>query len=77
MHKAKTKLSQLVEEAEAGEEVVILRGKKPVVRLVSIAATTGKRIPGRLKGKITMTDAFFDPLPEEELRLWNGEGKDF
>ena len=77
MHKAKTQLSQLVAEAEAGEDVVIMRGKKAAVRLVVVAEPTSKRIPGRLKGLIKMTDAFFDPLPEEELRLWNGEGEDF
>ncbi len=32
----------------------------------------GKRQPGALKGKIKITDAFFEPLPEDELKLWEG-----
>ena len=40
MHEAKTKLSQLVERAEAGEEVIIARNGKPVARLVPVAATS-------------------------------------
>ena len=34
VHAAKTNLSKLIERAEAGEEIIIARGKKPVVRLV-------------------------------------------
>jgi prevent-host-death family protein len=75
IHQAKTNLSKLIAKAEAGEEVVIMRGKNPVVRLTPIQ--TGKRKPafGMLKDKLPrLPDAFFfDPLPEEELRLWEGE----
>jgi prevent-host-death family protein len=73
IHKAKTTLSQLIADVESGEEVVIARGKEPVARLVAVAKR-GKRKPGRLKGKIKIGPEFFDPLPEEELRAW--EGKD-
>ncbi len=75
IHQAKTNLSKLIARVEAGEEVVIMRGKQPVARLTSIAA--GKRKPGfgMWKGKVPdLPDAFFfDPLPEEELRAWEGE----
>lgn len=74
IHQAKTQLSKLIAKAEAGEEVVIMRGKIPVARLAPIAKKTGKRVPGRLKGKVTLpNEFFFDPLPEEELRAWEGE----
>lgn len=75
IHQAKTNLSKLIALAEAGEEVVIMRGKDPVVRLEAIGKKKGKRLPGMLKGKIPdLPDAFFfDPLPEEELRAWEGE----
>jgi prevent-host-death family protein len=72
MHEAKTNLSKLVERAEAGEEIVIAKGKQPKVKLVPIA-TKPKRVFGSLKGKIRLDDSFFDPLPEEELRAWEGE----
>ena len=74
IHQAKTQLSKLIARAEAGEQVVIARGKTPVARIEPIAAHKGKRQPGRMKGKWpSLPDAFFfDPLPEEELRLWEG-----
>ena len=74
IHQAKTQLSRLIAKAEAGEEVVIMRDKVPVARLEPIAKKKGKRVPGRLKGMISLPDEFFfDPLPEEELRAWEGE----
>jgi hypothetical protein len=43
------------------------------VRLTPVAVRTGRREPGLLKGKYDLPDEFFfDPLPEEELRLWEG-----
>jgi antitoxin (DNA-binding transcriptional repressor) of toxin-antitoxin stability system len=75
IHQAKTQLSKLISKVEAGEEVVILRGKVPVARLSAITKPKRRRVPGMLKGKVSLPDEFFfDPLPEEELRAW--EGKD-
>jgi prevent-host-death family protein len=70
---AKTHLSRLIAEAEAGKEVIIARGSKPAVKLVPVEKK-GSRRPGTLKGKIEWDERFWDPLPEDELRLWNGEG---
>ena len=76
VHLAKTHLSQLIEAAERGEEVIIARGKKPAVRLVPVEAQPQpKRQPGTLKGKIAIGPAFFEPLPDDELALWNCEGE--
>jgi prevent-host-death family protein len=47
MHEAKTRLSELVERAEAGEDIVIARGGKPVVRLVPVGATDSPRVRSR------------------------------
>ena len=75
MHQAKTQLSKLIAAAVAGEEVVIARGSEPMVRLTPVNAGARKpRAPGRLKGKIAFSESFFDPLPNDELALWNGEG---
>ena len=71
VHEAKTQLSRLLARVEAGEEVVIARRGKPVARLVA-CKPRGKRRPDILKGKAAITDAFFDPLPEEELKPWEG-----
>ena len=66
MHEAKTRLSQLVERAEAGEEVVIQRRGKPVARLVSIEPPMHSRssLHGALKGEIWIADDF-DDLPDD------------
>lgn len=70
IHKAKTQLSKLIEEACRGEEIVIARGSEPVVRLVAIQSPKGDRKPGALKGKIHIGREFFEPLPREELNQW-------
>ncbi len=64
MHEAKTKLSQLVERAEAGEEIVIARGGKPIARLEPFSA------PDIQLGFLDLPDipeTFFAPLSDEEL----------
>jgi prevent-host-death family protein len=78
IHQAKTNLSKLIERAKAGEEIIIAKGKEPVARLAPIAKESGKRIPGLMKGKWPdlPPEFFFDPLPEEELRAWEGEDED-
>jgi antitoxin (DNA-binding transcriptional repressor) of toxin-antitoxin stability system len=70
IHKAKTQLSRLIEKACRGEEIVIARGKRPVVKLVAIKANRGNRKPGAWKGKIRLGPEFFEPLPPEELEGW-------
>ncbi|MEG3125295.1 type II toxin-antitoxin system Phd/YefM family antitoxin [Sphingomonas sp. GB1N7] len=74
MHEAKTHLSSLVARALAGEDIVIARGDKPQVKLVPVENGSKKpRVPGALKGKISIPDSFFNPMSEEELKLWEGE----
>jgi prevent-host-death family protein len=70
IHKAKTQLSRLIEQACEGEEIIIARGKRPVVRLVAIEDNRGNRKPGAWKGKIQLGPEFFEPLPPEELEGW-------
>jgi len=70
IHQAKTNLSRLIERAERGEEIIIARGKKPVVRLVPVSEPAKKRTPGMFKGEFTVGKAFFEPLPPEELEGW-------
>ena len=71
VHAAKTHLSKLLAAVEAGEEVIIQRGRIPVARLVPVAPSPGPRKGfGALKGVIKLDDTFFDPLPEEELAAW-------
>jgi antitoxin (DNA-binding transcriptional repressor) of toxin-antitoxin stability system len=76
MHEAKTNLSKLVSRALAGEEVILTHGKKriPAVKLVPVAANRRVERPiGLYKGQIDIGPEFFEPLPEEELRRWEGK----
>ena len=71
IHQAKTQLSKLVEEAAAGEEIIIAKAGKPIAKLVSLEIGSRKpRTPGSLQGKIKMSDDFDAPMSEEELALW-------
>ena len=70
VHVAKTNLSQLIERACAGEEVIIARGAQPVVKLVPLEAKQPKRVFGALKGQLTIGPEFFEPLPDDELDAW-------
>jgi len=69
IHQAKTQLARLLVQVEAGEEVVIARNGKPVARLVRFRGR-GKRRFGALRGRISIGESFFDPLPEYELAAW-------
>jgi prevent-host-death family protein len=70
IHTAKTTLSQLLLRVEAGEEIVLARGKEPVAKLVPFKSIGKKRRFGALKGRISVGPEFFEPLPEHELKRW-------
>lgn len=67
IHYAKTHLSKLLLRVFSGEEIIIAKSGKPYAKLVPLKPIT-KRTPGIAEGKVT--DAFFDPLPEQELQRW-------
>jgi antitoxin (DNA-binding transcriptional repressor) of toxin-antitoxin stability system len=70
VHAAKTALSQLIARAEAGEEIILARGKLSAVRLTPIQLPpTGRRF-GSMRGIVSVGDSFFDQLPENELAGW-------
>jgi prevent-host-death family protein len=66
IHDAKTRLSSLIARAEAGEEIVIARANRPVVRLVPVAPVPVKRRLGEARGLVEMA-ADFEELPEDFL----------
>jgi antitoxin (DNA-binding transcriptional repressor) of toxin-antitoxin stability system len=70
IHFAKTHLSRLVEQACAGEEIVIARSRTPLVRLVPFQTAPPKRQFGAMRGRARVDDTFFEPLPREELQRW-------
>jgi prevent-host-death family protein len=75
IHEAKTNLSKLLADVEAGQEVVIARGKTRIAKLVPIRGENARRAPGTLKGRIDIGPEFFEPISEEELALWHGDGE--
>jgi prevent-host-death family protein len=65
MHEAKTKLSQLVDRAEHGEEIVITRNGKPAVKLSPLASTASlASVRGVWRGQVRIADDF-DELPDD------------
>jgi prevent-host-death family protein len=69
LYEAKTQLSQLVEDAAAGKEIIIAKNGKPMAKLVAIRERPLRK-PGRFKGKIWMSDDFDAPLPQEFIDSW-------
>ena len=64
IHDAKTRLSQLVDRAAKGEEIIIARSGRPVARLVALPSVA-KRKAGRLRGRVRIRRNFDEPLPPE------------
>lgn len=72
IHEAKTHLSRLVEQAAAGQEIIIAKAGKPVARLVPLEARPQPKRLGLLKGKVRVPDDFDDPLPDDVLVAFEG-----
>ena len=74
LYEAKTKLSQLVERAAAGEEIIIAKAGRPLARLVPLAKPTGPRKLGLWANQgYAIADNFDDPLPEDLRKAFSGE----
>ena len=69
VHQAKPHFSRLLKEAEAGQEVIVMRGKKPVAKIVRInePAAEQRRVGGQFRGLVHADDSAFDPLTDQEL----------
>lgn len=71
IHEAKTHLSALLRRVASGEEIVIMRGREPVARLVPASPIDGRRL-GADRGAFVVPDDFDDPLPAEVLERFGG-----
>jgi antitoxin (DNA-binding transcriptional repressor) of toxin-antitoxin stability system len=75
IHEAKAKLSEFLEAVAAGERVVICKRNRPVAELRAVGhVRTEPRLLGGAKGRVSITAAFFEPLPEEDLAAFEGTG---
>lgn len=72
IYDAKTRLSQLVDQAAAGEDVVVSRHGKPLVRITRLEAPKRRIRFGLLKGKLNIPADFDAPLPDDVLASFEG-----
>jgi prevent-host-death family protein len=72
LYEAKTHLSDLVERASRGEEVVIAKAGQPKARLVPLSRSTRPRKPGAWKGRVRIASDFDAPLPDDLLAAFEG-----
>jgi prevent-host-death family protein len=72
LYEAKTHLSELVERAARGEEVIIAKAGEPKARLVPLARPSKPRKPGDWKGRVVVSPDFDAPLPDEILAAFEG-----
>ena len=77
IYEAKTNLSELVKKAQKGETIIITSGrdKTPVAKIEAVHPVGKKRLGALPTPGFVLSDSFFEPLPDEELRRWNGEGE--
>jgi len=73
IHEAKSQLSKLIESALAGEEIVIAKAGKPLVKLIPYQENKQPRAPGGWEGKVIINDDFDDDLPPDILAGFMGE----
>ena len=72
IYDAKTRLSQLVDQAAAGEDVVVSRNGKPLVRITQLNVPKQRIKFGVMKGKVTIASDFDAPLPAHVLAGFEG-----
>jgi len=72
VHQAKTHLSRLIDEAHAGETIVLAKAGKPWARLMPLASPVPERIPGRLRsrGPLSQPNMLLEPMEPTELDSW-------
>lgn len=75
VHEAKTHLSRYLDQVEAGETLILCRHNVPIAEVRPIKKKPRKKRIFGLDDGFGVSPSFFEPLSEDELRLWNGEGE--
>lgn len=73
IHQAKTNLSKLIQQTLNGEDIVIAKAGKPIIKLVAYKEKLKPRKPGLWKGKIWVSDDFDDEDPEINKLFYGGK----
>ena len=74
VYETKARLSQLLNQVEQGEQVIITRHGRPVAQLLPIAPAPKSRKLGTLRGRLRIADDFDAPLPDDLIAAFEGEG---
>jgi len=74
LYEAKSSLSQLVERAASGEEIIIAKAGRPMAKLVPMLHRRKQRQSGAWKGKVVIAANFDAPLPKALRRAFEGRG---
>ena len=72
LNEAESSLSQLVDRASSGEEIIIAKGGKPMAKLVPIPRIRKPRVAGGWEGQVVIADDFDSPLPEDIQATFEG-----
>ena len=72
IHDAKTHFSRIINQVLQGDDIVIARDGKPLIRLIPYSEEANVRRGGQLKGLIEISDDFDAPLPPEILKQFYG-----
>ena len=75
IHEAKTHFSKLINQVLDGDEVIIARGGKPVIRLIAYTQEPGIRQRGQFRELLSISEDFDEPLPDDILKLFYGDEK--
>lgn len=76
VHQAKTHLSRYLEEVEKGEVIVVCRRNVPIAELRALGSRPDEPRPvGRAKGEFHVPESFFEPLPDDVVAAFSGEGE--
>lgn len=75
IHEAKTHFSKLITTVLEGNEVIVTKGGKPIVKIIPYTEEPAVRRGGQYKGIIQISEDFDAPLPEEYLKFFYGDEK--
>lgn len=75
IHDAKTNFSKLINQALKGDDIIIARDGKPLVRLVAFTESLNERHGGQLKGLMKISEDFDQPLPNDLLKKFYQDNK--
>jgi len=65
IHEAKTHLSRLLQRVARGEEITLAKAGRPIAKIVPLARSVDRRVPGTARDQIVVSAAFDAPLPKE------------